>query len=908
MVKRSEKKTASPESEARRFIRTGKSGALTIAQLAVQCNKLVRAEAEKSSLSALKLGRQFIERARRVDRDMLAVALRAYGWAAVVAGKYEEAEKAYLEARPIVARSQIDRAKIDRILIDIYMYRGDYRQAKRRAKMALSVFEKLDARAEIAKTEVNYANLLHRLDRHKEAREFYHRSAEFFADQGAELAAAICWYNEANTFVQLFDLNNAERLYRKARTAFAKHNYELRAIGCLYGLAWLHMLQARFHIALKELAECERYYKKHRQHREYVLCLLDRAEVLLGLNLSVDARDAAREAERRAEKIGIRYESAKAAFFLGKALLGLGRTLAAHNAFARSRKRFKQEGNLGFSTAVEFYDSLRLQSDEKLFARLRDLRRRIPGGQLPLWEAMCDLELLSDIKQSSESVKRLTGNRAVVAVPQIRARYLTRIGDLEEASGRRKSALQHWSQAASILSSIRADLPPVDMRSSFAQKHSGPYARLIEATCEKQPLVAGVWLDRFCTAGIWSPTQTSTEKREVHRSLAELAGVVSSLSTEIDHGSGQRRNNAVEVTSSQRLLERRIRDELSGLSIRRRTVHGNNDDISQQIKEASRRGPVVQFHLDEGELFAIIHENKSSRSHRYANGRATLERFVNQWRFLIERMPHSNKNEQRQNRADEAAFLNRLSEWLLGPIELTTDKKRLLLVINGQAASLPWAALRVNNEFLVDSRPLVFAPSIQHYTEASRARVNSKRTEIFVGDTQGLTSYESEFEPLLNNKRRRLEIHDPCRRDDWPENSRADIWHYTGHARLRTDNPFYSSLLLSDGPIFAADFRLRKNRVNTVVLAACRTAARSLLSGDESSGFIRAFLEMGARNVIASHWAVNDESAATWSRSFYEALNRQPSVSQAVVEASRETRDCFPLAYDWAAFSMNGAG
>jgi len=174
-----------------------------------------------------------------------------------------------------------------------------------------------------------------------------------------------------------------------------------------------------------------------------------------------------------------------------------------------------------------------------------------------------------------------------------------------------------------------------------------------------------------------------------------------------------------------------------------------------------------------------------------------------------------------------------------------------------------------------------------------------------VDDLQNARSEISALRQLGNGS---VIVRDPCRRDDWPNGSEACVWHYTGHAQWRPDNPFYSSLTLSDGPLFAADFRLKRNKVGLVVLAACRSGRASVLPGDEADGLVRSLLEMGAKNVLASHWAVSDRSTAYWMRRFYNRLSAGDTVANATVKAALEVREKFPSAYDWSAFSLYGAG
>lgn len=112
---------------------------------------------------------------------------------------------------------------------------------------------------------------------------------------------------------------------------------------------------------------------------------------------------------------------------------------------------------------------------------------------------------------------------------------------------------------------------------------------------------------------------------------------------------------------------------------------------------------------------------------------------------------------------------------------------------------------------------------------------------------------------------------------------------------------------MKDGPLFAADFRLMRNRVGLVTLAACRTGQQMYLPGEEATGLVRSLLEMGARSVIASYWAVVDSSTAHWMREFYGRYLEGLSLEESMRQAMTSVRKKYPSAYHWAAFSLYGA-
>ncbi|MBN1211713.1 MAG: CHAT domain-containing protein [candidate division Zixibacteria bacterium] len=895
-----------------RFLSTGSITELTPEQLASACDERVRALTQVSAAQAISIGRQFVKQAQDHKGVLHPTALRALGWAYLVAGKYPEARDTYLKARALISKDISLRARIDRVLIDVYMYLGSFREARRRAKLALAAFRKLDARSETAKTNVNYANLLHRQDRHKEAKNLYQEAAAFFEKQKDELAAALCYYNQANTHVQLFDFKGAASLYKKARRIFESRGHRLHAFGCLYGLSWLHMLEGNFHIALQELNECENEYRRGGHARELVLCQLDRAEVYLGLNLFIDARNAAEEAYVSAKKLGIGYERAKAAFFTGKALFGLGQVKEARRVLTEAEKGFEKDHNRGFLGAVKLTLSQLNQLDESRRHGMMDARRLFYKAQLPLWEAICDLQLISDWPEEEKALTRLSKNPAVSTVPHLLAQRYTIMGDREARQQRMKQAVDYWTRAADVLDGVRAKLPPVELRSAFFARRSDPYRKLIKAEYKDNPLKAAVWSERFKTAGVWSTPEdfltANPARSRVEASLAELAQQVTTVSGRLFEKATEREQVIQTANKNFTRMRRKVRQNLLLLEKSEKPRRDSFAAFQNQFRTASQRQAILQFHAGQTDLIAMVHYKGESRSYRYPEGIKTLESLVGRWRFFVENAQTTGSQPRRIDLADEEKLLKQIGAWLLPPLELPRVK-RLLILPEGQIASLPWQAIQNGRGRLSENHELVFAPSLRHHLHARGQNLNSRQIKIFIGAAAGLPHLREEITAVharLDGEH--TDIYDPCRRADWPDQSSAKIWHFSGHAHLRADNPFYSSLLLADGPLFAADFRLKHNRVGLITLAACRTGQQTSLPGEEASGLVRSLLEMGARNIVASHWAVADRATSNWMNLFYKYYLGGASIAQAVQLAAHGVKEKYPSAYHWGAFSVFGAG
>jgi tetratricopeptide (TPR) repeat protein len=165
------------KSAVRVFFDTGQVSGSDLAALARECDRSVRLMGQESLKAARVLARRFVRRAEPHAGVLIETAYRTLGWICHLSCDYRGSESAYLEARRLASRDALTRARIDRILIDVYMYLGNMPEARRRTRLALDTFKRLGAEEEAARTRVNFANVLHRQDRHKEALAQYTRAS-----------------------------------------------------------------------------------------------------------------------------------------------------------------------------------------------------------------------------------------------------------------------------------------------------------------------------------------------------------------------------------------------------------------------------------------------------------------------------------------------------------------------------------------------------------------------------------------------------------------------------------------------------------------------------------------------------------------------------------------------------------
>src|SRR5205085_9221634 len=109
-----------------------------------------------------------------------------------------------------------------------------------------------------------------------------------------------------------------------------------------YNRAYLLYLCGRYSDALHSFSRLRQRFDRMGSRRFSALCDLDEAEIYLEINLSKDASILAQRAVEQFQKIGMRYELAKAIGFYGVALRQMQRFADALDAFHSSHEIFEQ--------------------------------------------------------------------------------------------------------------------------------------------------------------------------------------------------------------------------------------------------------------------------------------------------------------------------------------------------------------------------------------------------------------------------------------------------------------------------------------------------------------------------------------------------------------------------------------
>jgi CHAT domain-containing protein len=147
----------------------------------------------------------------------------------------------------------------------------------------------------------------------------------------------------------------------------------------------------------------------------------------------------------------------------------------------------------------------------------------------------------------------------------------------------------------------------------------------------------------------------------------------------------------------------------------------------------------------------------------------------------------------------------------------------------------------------------------------------------------------------------------------------ARYLHFACHGILDGQFPLDSALALTvperpaegqDNGLLQAWEIYERVRIDAdlVTLSACETALGKQMGGEGLIGLTRAFQYAGARSILASLWAVSDESTADLMRRFYTHLKAGETKDEALRDAQLELirGGKYAHPYHWAAFEIIG--
>jgi len=144
--------------------------------------------------------------------------------------------------------------------------------------------------------------------------------------------------------------------------------------------------------------------------------------------------------------------------------------------------------------------------------------------------------------------------------------------------------------------------------------------------------------------------------------------------------------------------------------------------------------------------------------------------------------------------------------------------------------------------------------------------------------------------------------------------SQFTMIHFAAHAVANRESPLDSAVILSAGndgyKLYARDIIRESIQAELVTISACRSAGARTYGGEGLVGFAWAFLDAGARAVVAGLWEVDDEATAALMERMYGGIRKGVRPADALRDAKLALlhgKGSSRKPYYWAPFQMFAA-
>jgi tetratricopeptide (TPR) repeat protein len=250
--------------------------------------------------------------------------------------------------------------------------------------------------------------------------------------------------------------------------------------------------------------------------------------------------------------------------------------------------------------------------------------------------------------------------------------------------------------------------------------------------------------------------------------------------------------------------------------------------------------------------------------------------------------------------ARAAALLGRR---LLPAALLPASGTPLYLVPDGPLMRLPFAALRVDNSYLIERYALVYLPSLGALAAIEARARPATASPVVLGDARGdLPEAAREVAHVAERLGVTPRIGAAATADALRGAAGARVLHLATHVEVGARG---AALILADGAVDSAQVVTWRLGPALAVLAGCASAVQLSDHHEIWGSLAAAFLASGARQVVAALWSIPDHDTRAFIERFYaEDGARDPA--GALVRAQRAWIAAGRSPETWAAFVLMG--
>lgn len=815
---------------------------------------------------------------RHAHDEPAAAALLNLGNAASVEGEYAEAVRRYGEALAIYRASgnEVDAALVLHNLGLLALRRGDYATAKARLTEALAIFGRAGTPADMVLVRRDLASVAAAAGDLRGASAQLQRAEQLVRGQAdPELVAGVA-LARADLATQLNSYAEAERQYARAEVLYRRAGMGAEQAEAQQGLAMLLSERRQYARALTLLRTAARTQSNSGDRRPAALTLLMTGHVQHRQGNLPGARRTLEQATDSLRALGDAVGEAGALSALGDLELDAGRPLAAEALYRRGLSRLARRP----ATTVSW----------QLHAGL--------GRVLQAREALG--EAAAELRASIDDIERVA---ATLTLEERRAAFLA----------------DKWDVYASL---------------AIVERSRGDAAAAFAAS---ERMRARQMLDLLARGRVTRPVALDSalveREQDLRRRIAELtqrleleeSTVSARRGPDLADDPGPEPGVAREALAraqeqyAQLLLE--LKEDASSYG---RIIRGEVASWRDVASRLSDGEAMLEYLVADSSTVVFVITRDTLRIVDLDVGRRALESLVD---FVRGTMPRP-KTSAPSARAAWRAPLRRLHEHLIAPLEsarVLAGARRLIIVPHAELHYLPFAALIRRGEretFLIEKYDIGYAPSASVWMRlGERLTPRMPGVLALAPRSAALPGSREEVEAIRALYGRQATVltngaaSEAAFRAAAP---RYGVVHLATYGVLNKHNPLFSYVALNPGA--DVDGRLEVHEVfglelkaRLLVLSACQTALASgfvsdVPAGDDWVGLVRAFLGVGAANVIATLWPVEDRATAKVMELLYRRLRAGDaelvSLSAAQREALRSPATADP--FYWAGFVLVG--
>jgi tetratricopeptide (TPR) repeat protein len=693
--------------------------------------------------------------------------------------------------------------------------------------------------------------------------------------------------------------------------------------------------QGRLDEALEHFEHARRGFDQAHAPGDAARLDVERAETLLQLGLTSEARAAFESAATLLASLGMAYESARAVFGLGRVLASQGHLPQAAAALERAARELEA---LGHATGVRRVRLLRarvamsmhdLPLARSLVEEVEASQELKPMERAELSITAAQLESLSGRHDlATRTIVQAIEIARAAGLPVLLAQSLIAAAKVHEHAGTPKASMARLADAMTTIERIRSSLRAESFRAALSGTFSDAYDDYVrlwldgggDASHAIETIERGrarALLD-LIGSGSWLSDAAPADSADAAllASRTELCGLIAASHAGLHSGFSPAPARGKALDASE--LEKRLAEVERRLAATRRFSgeFAPAPDGRTIIASTPDDGCLIEYFTEQNRISAIVVRGGAAVAHRSLCTGTWLADALGSLRLHLSIASSRGLQVDGSQLENAVNAFARLGDTLLGPMLADLrEASHVAIIADGHAASVPFQSLRVGGEWLIDLVDVVRAPSagvlrqLQTRTNSADAAGESHAPTVVIGlsdERAPLAETECRTVAELTGADRVLLGAGATRHAAMAALKGAGRVHIATHARFVAHSPMQSAIKLADGWLTARDLHGAELAGGCVMLSACDSGRSGVSHGRELLGLGRALLAAGAESLILSQWLLHDAAASRIVSEVYGNARTTRSASRALRDAQRSERSRTPHPAAWGGLYVVG--